>query len=321
MTDISIVIVTHNRAEELGQTLRAIGGVSLPAERSVELLVVDNGSADETRSVVEGADLHGMTVRYLYEGRQGKSWGLNLAIRELRGTVVVFTDDDVRPRRDWLTELASPIFEGGADAVQGTILLAEDRQRPWMGPRVRASLAHHVARRDERQKLIGANFAVRRSVLESVGGFDTRIGPPITGGGEDTLFSEQVEERGFRIVAAPDAIVDHYPRLDRLRRRCILRSAWLGGCSDAFLAHHYYQQQFDRVNRRLVRSVARLWKHRFMRCPELRGGRVPDWEFSDVKNMGRWWAYRRELRHGGAGRSPGTESGHPRRHASAPMNQ
>ena len=68
------------------------------------MLVVDNNSSDQTREVVEEfADRYPGRFRYLFEPQPGKSYALNSGIREARGTVLAFIDDDVTVEPSWLT--------------------------------------------------------------------------------------------------------------------------------------------------------------------------------------------------------------------------
>lgn len=69
---VSIIICTRNRAKDLRQTLEAIGKVEAPAEMPAEVLVVDNGSTDETAEVARSTKLPRMSLRYVREPRREK---------------------------------------------------------------------------------------------------------------------------------------------------------------------------------------------------------------------------------------------------------
>ena len=93
---ITLLICTRNRAESLRQTLASIARCDVPADAPVELLVVDNGSSDETRRVVETAELPRMEVRYVFESKPGLSNSRNAGLAAARGEILLCTDDDVR---------------------------------------------------------------------------------------------------------------------------------------------------------------------------------------------------------------------------------
>ncbi len=95
---VGVIIPTRNRAEMLQHTLEAL---TRQARAPEEVIVVDNGSTDNTKQVVER--FHGvLPIRYLYEPVPGAGWARNLGIRNATSEVLAFTDDDCIPDRDWL---------------------------------------------------------------------------------------------------------------------------------------------------------------------------------------------------------------------------
>ena len=113
---VSIIICTRNRAESLREALAAIGRCEVPRDLPAELLVVDNGSTDDTRQVVESTRLANMPVRYAIETRPGKGYAYNRALAETTGQVLLFTDDDVvRPGSDRLVDAV--VAYGTTDAI------------------------------------------------------------------------------------------------------------------------------------------------------------------------------------------------------------
>src|SRR5678815_492050 len=100
--DISVVISTYNRASVLPAAIESILRQNAP-EVNYELIVVDNNSTDDTRQVVES--FSNRNVRYVFEAKQGPSHGRNAGIANARGRIIAFTDDDVRPAADWLSNI------------------------------------------------------------------------------------------------------------------------------------------------------------------------------------------------------------------------
>lgn len=257
MASISIIICTRNRAASLARTLEAVGVVTLPA--ATELLVVENASTDDTETTASGAcPANAVPVRYLREPRRGLAKARNTGLAAATGDVIVFTDDDVRPEREWLTRLTAPIFSGEADAVAGGVRLAPHLVRPWMSAYHRAWLAgtedldpQHPSR------MVGANMAIARTVLERVPSFDPELGAGALGCGEDTLFTLQIREAGYRIAAALDAIVEHHFEENRLRRAHWLAAARSMGRSDAYLAYHWEGAEWMRPWQSLVSTAVR----------------------------------------------------------------
>jgi glycosyltransferase involved in cell wall biosynthesis len=133
MTDvqISVLVSTRNRANLLARLLNGLAGQIGPP--SFEVIVIDNGSRDDTGGVIERARKR-LTLHCVREELPGKSRALNAAIKLARGELVVFTDDDVLPQPDWLARLHAAalryphltIFGGRIDvnteAVPGWVL-------------------------------------------------------------------------------------------------------------------------------------------------------------------------------------------------------
>src|SRR5258708_30015558 len=116
---VSIIVCTRNRAESLGNTLQSFAALDVPHGWAVELLVVDNGSTDDTARTVANASIPRIRVLYVYEGRPGQCNARNAGIAASSGNVILFTDDDARPLSNWLSDMCLPILRGETDAVQG----------------------------------------------------------------------------------------------------------------------------------------------------------------------------------------------------------
>src|SRR5665213_408518 len=108
--DISIIISTRNHAEGLARTLNSFGMIRIPEGITAEVLVVDNASTDNTREVAQGAPRGGFSVRYLMEPTPGKMHAQNRGLAAAQGTIILTTDDDVVPTKDWLVGMAQPLF-------------------------------------------------------------------------------------------------------------------------------------------------------------------------------------------------------------------
>lgn len=236
----SILIVTRNRAADLKETLAAMLSVRIPAGADVELVVVDNGSTDETARVVETHVDHRLSIKYILEPKAGKSNGLNRGIAGSTGEMVLFTDDDVRPPPEWLEAMCEPIFNGTADVIAGGMKLAPHLLRPWMAPLHRAWLASSEwLTPGAPESLVGANMAVSKEVFKRVPGFDPELGPGALGFGEDGLFFSQLQVAGYRFTDRLDVCLEHHLDPARLTRRVWLETADKQGYSHAYRGHHW----------------------------------------------------------------------------------
>ena len=94
---VSIIIPTFRRARWLRETLATVVAQDYPADR-FEILVIDNNSPDETRSVVAEFATVKKAPHYLLETRQGANFARNRGVNESTGEILVFGDDDILVR-------------------------------------------------------------------------------------------------------------------------------------------------------------------------------------------------------------------------------
>lgn len=222
---VSIIICTRNRAESLFFTLQSVGEVHIPPGWSVELLVVDNGSSDRTRAVVEEAGLSNVTLRYINEPTPGQCRARNAGLHATSGDIVLFTDDDVRVPKNWIEGMCRPILEKQADAVQGGIRVAPHLDRPWLVGALRVWVAGVEDPHRAPEGLVGANMAFAREALKITGGFDTRLGPGAAGFFDDTVFGWSLKRAGKKIIYLPQLAVEHHFSPDRLKLGSFVNTA------------------------------------------------------------------------------------------------
>ncbi len=259
MRRVSIVICTRNRAPSLARTLTAIGAVALPAGSRCEILVVNNASTDDTEEVASRAlPANGIPVRHVSEPVPGVARARNTGLAAADGDLIAFLDDDQIPDRCWLEKLCAPILSGQAEAVTGGIRLAPHLDRPWMSACHRAWLASSEEL-DNRNpsRMISANMALSREVLGRVPGFDTELGIGALGFGEDTLFSLQLRQAGYRIAGAFDATAEHHFDEKRLTTASWLRAARDMGRTDAYLAYHWENSDWVHPWRNVLKAALR----------------------------------------------------------------
>jgi len=175
---VSVIIPTFNRAEQLP---RAIRSVLTQAWADFELLVVDDGSTDETSELL--ARLDDRRVRCLRQENQGVSSARNLGLRHARGRLVTFLDSDDEAHPDWLAVIAAAAQEPTVGVVTVGAQVAITREVPAKG-RTEASFREKVSvevllprkngpihgNRPLRYALSGTMSACRDLLLE-VGGY------------------------------------------------------------------------------------------------------------------------------------------------------
>jgi len=267
---VSVNICTFNRVLHLNETLNALCAVALPGGISAELLIIDNGSTDETATAAQLSRRSSFDIRYYRETRRGKGYAYNRALAESKGDLIVFVDDDVRPGPDWLKNLCMPIVSGKADAVAGWVIIPPELRRPWMTDEHRSFLASTEQWDPKRvEAMNGANMAFSRRVLEKVPGFDPELGPGALGFWDEALFSRQLMKAGYRIIGAPDAWVEHHFEVSRLLRSSFLDRAKREGRSVAYVAWHWnHDDAIPNLTKLIWRKRMKLLLTRFLKPRE-----------------------------------------------------
>ena len=287
MVDISIIICTRNRAEDLRQTLIAMGQLCTPDNSTVEIVVIDNGSSDSTAAVAEECRLLlRMPLRYICEPKKGLAHARNTGVAEAQGAILLFTDDDIRPPTHWISQMCAPILTGKAQAVAGDIVIAPHLERPWMQHGHRSYLAAHAGAGEVSVNMTGANMGFSREVLEQVPRFDTELGAGALGCCEESLFSWQVKRAGYKILAVPEAAVEHHFQESRLRRSNFLDCAKGIGRSQAYVQYHWeHTDQRHIALRRLRKAMEILVRRRIQKPIGMNAEGIASWEMQAVAHL------------------------------------
>jgi glycosyltransferase involved in cell wall biosynthesis len=232
--DATVLICTYNRADRLGETLDSLARSRVDAARALRwnVIVVDNNSQDATRAVVESRmSTYPVELLYLFEPRQGKSNALNTGLAATHAAIVVFTDDDVRVDEGWLEASCRPMLEDATiDYTGGPVIPIWERPRPAWLDEGRSDLWGTLAILDygpepflfeAKQRVpLGANMAVRRTLIDRIGGFDPKLGRT----GDSLLGQEQAEffcrsrAIGARGAYVPEMSLHHHVPAKRLTR-------------------------------------------------------------------------------------------------------
>jgi glycosyltransferase involved in cell wall biosynthesis len=234
---ITVAICTYNNAKKLAVALESLRGLLCPPTLDYEILVVDNNSHDETRQVIgRFFPLLGPRLRYVFEGAQGLSHARNRAMREARGDIVSYIDDDVQVDPGWLAAVAAAFEEHCAAVVGGRSHLAWPAQRP---PWLPADYEFLLSRLDygeqvivnTDQDLFGLNFSVSKPWLQAVGGFDPALGRRGRAlySGEESDLLKRIREKGGIAVYEPRALVRHLVSPERVKRRWFVKRLFAAG--------------------------------------------------------------------------------------------
>lgn len=244
MKSVSVIICTRNRASDLRATLVQISEQSVPSGLDLEVLVVDNGSSDDTQDVVQQAARRtSYPIRHVLVETPGKCYAQNEGLLQSTGDIILFTDDDVRVPQDWVVRMMNPMVNDGFDAVAGGVKLADHLERSWMQHWHRAYLASSEGLTLPINNFIGANMGFMRYVLDDVPGFDPEIGPGRLGLCDESHFADRLVEAGYQIGNALDVEVEHHCSPERLKRKSYLAAAEKLGRSMAYIHHHWRHRE------------------------------------------------------------------------------
>ncbi|MDE3069875.1 MAG: glycosyltransferase family 2 protein [Acidobacteriota bacterium] len=219
---IAIVVPTRNRARYLDVALASLQDQEAAPES--EIVVVDDGSSDDTRQV---AVAHGVRV-VGHERALGLNAARNTGVRASTASLVAFVDDDVLAPPGWLRALADGSRRHAeADAFGGPIRARLEGRAPrGCGGEKPPITTLDLGRRDRVAEVVwGANMAIRREALERVGPFDETIG----GHGDEEDWLLRLRDSGGSIVYLAGAGLEHRRAGADSRLRSLARAAYHRG--------------------------------------------------------------------------------------------
>lgn len=131
---LSVIIPAYNEESRIGPTLKWMSGFLKDKFRDIEIVVVDDGSSDNTKSVVEGMAAELGDIRLIsYPVNHGKGYAVRRGMLECRGELVLFSDADMSTPVEELEKLLPPLREGFDIAIGSRGLRDSDvrLRQPW----------------------------------------------------------------------------------------------------------------------------------------------------------------------------------------------
>jgi glycosyltransferase involved in cell wall biosynthesis len=247
---LTIIVATKNRSRDVARCLNSIAvALRVVAPLDGEIVIVDNGSTDNTRAVIDGwARANSVPIQALSQRAPGKSRALNAALRAAKGELLAFTDDDCQLHPEYVNDL---LRHAAADTDLilrgGRIELGDPTDLPFTintstTPK-RWSRALASTRYDYiAGELNGCNLTMRRALVERLGPFDENFGPgSCMGSCDDSEYMFRAYVNGITLEYVPDMTVfHHHGRKTSEEGRAVFRRYTIGwgGLKIKYLFHH-----------------------------------------------------------------------------------
>ncbi len=226
----------------------------------IELVIINNNSNDNTPQVVESFQGQ-LPITFLSQPQPGKNCALNMALNNIElGKLVVFTDDDVSPKPNWLQAIRQVSTQNPNYSIFGGKIYSiwpEKNPPSWTDDKFIQGWAFSVhdlsdteTQYDTQTHPFGANFWVRREVFANNRRFDEQIGPRpgqfIMG--SELSFLRSLRQDGYKILYTPKAIIGHYAQKSQLSSKYIRTRAYRYGRSLVHFQKLPRQKLFDKSN-------------------------------------------------------------------------
>jgi glycosyltransferase involved in cell wall biosynthesis len=197
---VSVVIPAYNAQQTIAEAVeQSVAQAKGPME--VEVVVVDDGSVDDTAKIAESA---GATV--IKQENAGPAAARNRGWKSATGQVICFTDSDCVPMSGWLENLLDGFRDRQVGAVAGSYEIANTGS--WLAHWVHQEIMERHKRMPPFVRAFGSyNVAIPRYMLEATGGFDPKYRQA---SGEDNDLSYRIIKKGWRIAFRPQAKVAHH---------------------------------------------------------------------------------------------------------------
>ena len=251
MIQISVIIPTRDRAEDLKIALDSLAAQSFPRSR-FEILVVNNGSTDHTKEIVHrfgqrNPDIH---FRCLDEATPGQLSGRHKGAFEAEGDILAYLDDDVIVADGWMEAIHASFLDPEVHFATGPCVPEYEAEPPtWLEHfwkrTATTSICEFLSLIDlgDKEKdtdpmnVWGLNFAVRRDTFFELGGFHPDCIPDdiqyLQGDGESGLVMK-ASKIGLRARYNPKAKLWHRISENRLTLRYFRRRAFYQGVCDSY---------------------------------------------------------------------------------------
>ena len=247
---LSVIIPTRNRANMLKLALESVVKQNL-SQQFFETIVVDNGSTDKTKEVVDSFMGKIANLRYFHEETPGLHVGRHKGLKEAKADILVYADDDIEAFPTWLEAIAEA-FEDKRVALAGGKVLPKFEAKPpewlfelWSKKHAKGNVLSYLSILDLGDEIreitpclvFGCDFSIRKRILIEAGGFHPDAMPEnliqFRGDGE-THVSDYIATHHYKSLYHPKASVSHFIPKGRMTVDYFCERAYKQGISDSF---------------------------------------------------------------------------------------
>jgi glycosyltransferase involved in cell wall biosynthesis len=253
---ISVIIPTINRSAHLQNTLSSLASQQFDDE--FEVLVIDNGSSDNTKDVVEEFQDRFTHLKYFFEAKPGLHEARHRGLRESNFDILAFIDDDIEAFPEWLDGIRESFRDEKVGLAGGNNLpLYEQDPPPWVQSlwtsnndglfMTHFSLLNFGEETKEVHPhfVFGCNFVIRKNLLIKMGGFHPDGMPPkllkYRGDGE-AYVAEQVQALGYKTLFNPRISIHHAVPASRMTIDYLKKRAYAEGITRSYIDIRYKRQ-------------------------------------------------------------------------------
>jgi glycosyltransferase involved in cell wall biosynthesis len=202
----SIIVPTYNRPRQIVLCLEALSRINYP-HSSFEVIVVDDGSRLPVQNFVSPF-YDKMNLTIITQENAGPSAARNAGANGAKGDFLAFTDDDCMPAPDWLQTLSIRFKTSPECAIIGRSVnaLADNLFDTASQMLIEYLHAYYNHNPNQARFITSNNLSLPTKQFHNLGGFDTGFS---RAGGEDREFCENWRHFGYRVIYAPEVIVNH----------------------------------------------------------------------------------------------------------------
>ncbi len=218
---VSVVVPAYNVEKTIEDTIQGLLSQDYPKKR-YEIVVVDDGSTDNSKKIVKKFK----RIKLFEQKHKGPAAARNLGVKYSKGNIILFTDADCIPDKNWIKNMIKPFGDEYIAGVAGTYktLNKESLIARFIGYEI--ADRHKTMKNKEYIDFVGTYSAgYRKDIFLKFKGFDTTFP---TSSGEDPELSFRIAKEGHKIVFNPGAFVYHrHPdTLLKFIKQKFLRGFW-----------------------------------------------------------------------------------------------